>query len=736
MSGMGEDWQRHLVPMGDESGRGLLPEPFAKALLNGCGIAVPRGVIISPGRIDTAMRASGDLSGPFALKGYGPGIVHKSDVKAVRLNVAAGDLPGLARCMDMELRDQHLAPAGFLIEEMQPQGVELLLGMVVTPAGIPLLTLGLGGVLAEALDAVVSTVLPLERDDAEQLLDEFPGARLLRESRLDPAADRESLLRAVLVLAGPNGLLVRLIGDGLIEFEINPLMVSAGGAVAADARCIFSAVPAAVPVPAFDFNRLFKPTSIAVAGASRKGGRSMANRSLATYRNWGWADNLYAIHPTEKEIQGVPAYPSVRDVPGGRVDYMKVAVPAAAVPELVRQSAGRVSVAQIVTGGFGELSEAGRVLEQEMLDAARAGGIRIVGPNCIGTYCPAGRQSFRGGAAGIQGSVGMVSQSGGVAGDFINIAEAEGLAFSKVVSVGNSIDVTVAEVLEELVSDPETSIIGLYLEGVRDGGRLLKALRAASGRKPIVALVGGLTKAGGIAAVSHTGRLTSDSRTWDAIARSSGLFRVDTLEGLLGILLMHQRYPERLPDEALLIMGSGGGATTLAGDAAERAGVALPQFTPSALDKLAAVPMGIPKNLLNPLEVVIVSPESVSHTAGQVLEQLQDVQFFSDVVVHANMAAYYAYGDKASGVAPLLELIAELAALAGRPWRMALVLKNPSVVPGPDMDVLRSHCREARLPLFPSIEAAMVGVAALQHYSKYRRKVNSAGPKKVAWSEI
>ena len=225
--------------------------------------------------------------------------------------------------------EHRIFPSGFLVEEQSPAGVELLVGAVRGPFGVTV-TVGLGGVLAEVLDDVAVALAPLDRDGAEGLLDGFKGAVLLRGYRNAPAVDRDALVGLLLALAGPGGV---VLDHDIAELDCNPVIASSEGAVVVDARLVVRAVPEPVPGPGpvgLDMDALFAPRSIAVAGVSttRPG---FGNRALAAYRAFGWDDGLSVIHPTATEVDGVPAYPSPRDVPGG-VDYLLSAVPAPRAP--------------------------------------------------------------------------------------------------------------------------------------------------------------------------------------------------------------------------------------------------------------------------------------------------------------------------------------------------------------------------------------------------------------------
>ena len=323
-------------------------------------------------------------------------------------------------------------------------------------------------------------------------------------------------------IGGADGVLAR-IGPRLSEFEINPLIVTPHGVVAADARLVVArstpthegADPKPIPL-----DHLLRPRRIAVVGAStsRPG---FGNRALAALRDIGRVDDVWAVHPTATEIDGVPAVASAAMVPGG-ADYLLVAVPAATCASVIRDAAPHVGIAHVVSGGFGEVGPDGTTLESELRHAARESGVRVLGPNCMGVYSPAGRQAFQLNVSHEAGAVTVLSQSGGLAGDVVQLGASMGLRFHAIVSMGNCVDVTPGELLEAVGQQPETGVVGLYLEGSRDGAHIVSALRALRGRVPAVAMVGGLSTQGRGAVASHTGSLAGDRRIWDAICARPG----------------------------------------------------------------------------------------------------------------------------------------------------------------------------------------------------------------------
>jgi acyl-CoA synthetase (NDP forming) len=697
-----------------EHGRAAVPEHQVKAALAELGIRVPDG------RTTDSPAGAGDagagLVGPLVLKAWGPGLVHKSDVGAVRLGLDAGSVGAAALEMDRDLRARGITPAGFLVEEQQPPGVELIVGVLNRPDFGPVVLLGVGGTWTEVIDQAVVRLVPLDEAGAWEMLASFPGAPLLDGLRGAPPVDQAAIVSVLLAVAGPGGLAERL-GSELAELECNPVIATPKGAVVVDARLIHAEVsgdagPAPMsPAPSLDL--LFAPRTIGVIGASTSK-LAFGNRFLRGYTRRGWDSGLYAIHPQADEVEGVPAVPSVADIPGG-LDYLLVAVPAAACADVIRQAAGRVAFAQVMSGGFREEGASGARLEQELLVAARQAGVRVVGPNCMGIYSPKGRQTWQLRDPIEAGRVSVVSQSGGLAGDIIKGGEARGVLFSKLATVGNAVDVTPGELVEYFLEDPDTEVIGLYLEGARDGARLLSALRRARGRKPVTILVGALSTQGALAAASHTGSMTGDARVWDAISRATGTAVVKTLEELLGTLAFQQRYAATAvaDDPGVLIIGPGGGASILGADACDRAGLFLDPVAAAAQRTLRSLGYGAGTSVANPIEIGI-GPAAAADAFDPILDAILEAQPYPDVLLHFNVQSFYSQGD--TGCTRLVEMLERLAAV-DRPSRLAIVLRNLDCAPPADVAVVRNRAQGLGLPSFINFDEAMTAIRAAKLFT-------------------
>jgi acyl-CoA synthetase (NDP forming) len=519
--------------------------------------------------------------------------------------------------------------------------------------------------------------------------------------------DRDAVARTVFGLAR----FAADLGPALAEVELNPVI----GGVAADARLILrvdATADGAVARPPTDFGPLLAPRTVAVAGASTTK-ESFGNRFLAAYRDAGWTDGLYALHPTAEVVDGVPAVASPADVPGG-LDYLLVAVPAPACAPMVRAAAGHARFAHVISGGFRETGADDA--EADLLAAGREAGVRVLGPNCMGVFAPAGRQAFQLAAPREAGSVAVICQSGGLAGDIIKGGDVRGVRFRAVVTVGNAVDVTPGELLAHFLADPSTAVVGLYVEDPRDGRALVDALRGS--RKPVVALVGGLSGQGAAAVASHTGALASDRRIWDAVARATGLTVVDTLEGLLASLTYLQRWTGSPPAGAagppcdapsVLVVGPGGGASVLATDACDRAGLRVAKIGPELQTSLRAMGYGTGTSVANPVEIP-VGPVAPADGYHRLLEPVLAAQPYSDVLVHVNVQAYFSFGT--AGAARLVETIG---LFGSRPpaARMVIALRNLDTAPPAEAGAITRACVEAGIPATRTLDEAAVAIASL-----------------------
>lgn len=385
---------------------------------------------------------------------------------------------------------------------------------------------------------------------------------------------------------------------------------------------------------------LFAPRTVAVVGASSKGG-ALPNIFIRRIREFGYSGEIYPIHPAADEIDGLPAYKSLADTPKP-VDYAYIAISAAQIAGMLATANGRVRFAQVVSSGFGEVEE-GVTLQDELAAAARAGGMRLLGPNCLGIYTPRGRVTFTEIGPQEIGNAGIISQSGGLGTDIIRRGFSRGLTFSGLVTVGNCADITPSDLLEFYFADTQTRVIGMYIETAKDGRRLFEILRAAKASKPVVILKGGRTAQGLAAAVSHTGSLAGDDRAWVALSRQTGCVLVDTLDQFIDTLLIFQTLtpqPQH-PTQRVALFGNGGGTSVLATDYFARLGLNVTPFEKTTIDALAALRLPPGTSITNPVDCPV---GTLQQQEGRVAEKILDIIYGSAkpeaLVMHLNMSAF------------------------------------------------------------------------------------------------
>ena len=710
------------------AGRGALTESEGKALLARCGIDVPRSRVVAAA--EEAATAAAGLDGPFVAKVVSRDILHKSDAGGVAVGLADG--AAVAEAIREMARRPAIADAGvegYLVEEMAPAGLEVVVGAIRDPQFGPMVMVGLGGIFVEVLGDVSFRLCPVRPDEAAAMLDDLEGAALLDGARGSTAVSRGAIVDALLKIGGEGGLMLR--EAAIAEIDANPVIVTAGGAVAVDARVILrpAADAAATPGAAADrprddlpalerFRPLFHPRTVAVIGASATK-PTIGNTFIRRMRAFGYPGAIYPIHPKAAHVEGLPAYPSLGETPAP-VDYAYVAIGAERVPALLATAAGNVAFTQVISSGFRE--EGNADLEDRLVAAAHAGGTRLVGPNCLGTYSPRDRSlTFPIDAPTEPGRIGIVTQSGGLGTDIIKRGQWKGLGLSALVTAGNCADVGPADLVEYYLADDGTDAIGLYVEDIGDGRRLFDLLRGAARPKPVVVLRGGRSDLGRAAAKSHTGALAGDVRAWRALAAQVPVALVDTVDEFLDTLVALQYLtlrPER-PTASVALFGNGGGTGVLATDFFAERGLAVRRFDGAAKDALLALGLPPGTSVANPVDTPVITLQT---DEGRIANEILDIIYRharpDAVVMHLNLAAFVGR----AGVDPVDNLIGAAVAI-GRAYpgqaHFALALR---VDGSPELDDAKRRygglARDAGIPVFDELPEVARALAAVGHLER------------------
>lgn len=465
-----------------------------------------------------------------------------------------------------------------------------------------------------------------------------------------------------------------------------------------------------------NLDRLFMPRNIAIVGASPKVNTWVqGNNYIRGSINQGFKGKIYPVHPSGENILGFQSYKRVRDIPG-EVDLVIFAVPIKSVLEVMADCIEkRVQFVHLYTAGFSETGAAAAAeTEIKLLETARTNGIRILGPNCMGIYCPEGGLSFQSFYPNVTGPVGFFSQSGQLAGHFLMLGSANNLGFSKVVSFGNALDLKPHEFLSYLANDPKTEVIGSYLEGLVDGRRFFKMAQQTTRRKPLIVFKGGQTENGSRATKSHTAAIAGSNEIWKAMCRQAGIISVDSLQEMVCTISAFQK--EFMPrGNRIAVLGGAGGSSVTMTDLAEKEGLKVPCLSPESIQKLQELIPAAGHSVMNPLDLGMEAfqPTTISKMVSCLREDREiDALFFMQPI-----GVFFRFMGK-SGVRLMTELTLQINEQLQKP--LYLIVEKDDVFGGTEfINEVTERYQEAGLPVFPTFETAAKVMTNLWHYRQY-----------------
>ncbi|MBS3810217.1 MAG: CoA-binding protein [Desulfobacterales bacterium] len=352
-----------------------------------------------------------------------------------------------------------------------------------------------------------------------------------------------------------------------------------------------------------DMEKFFNPESIALVGVSRSGTRLGGLSFLSKFIESGYEGRLYPINAKAEDILGIKAWPDLASLPE-IPDLVIIAVGAPKVPDLIAECAEKgARHVHLLTAGFDETGTSeGKDLADNLVAACEKHGVLVIGPNCMGPYRPAARLTAWGAIPGLAGPLGIISQSGGMTQRLTEYTASLGLGVEKAVSVGNGSVTDTLDFLEAFGKDPAIRVIGIYLEGVSDGGRLLTLARDTGLDKPIVLLKGGETDAGARTAASHTGAMAGSSAVWEAVFRQANMISVHTMNEWVDAL-MACAFVGAPSSEGVFVLSGGGGTSVTAGDSFIREGLSVPQLSATAMQRLKELVPAAGSIAGNPLDL-------------------------------------------------------------------------------------------------------------------------------------
>jgi acyl-CoA synthetase (NDP forming) len=544
----------------------FLNEIEAKKMLSASGIAVAE-TLLATSKQD-AVKLSSKFGFPVVLKIVSPEIIHKSDAGGVKVGLQSA--AAVEKAYDDILASvgqkyPGIQIQGVAVQHMAPAGTEIIIGMSRDPIFGATLMFGLGGIFVEVLKDVSFRVTPVNKLDVSEMIKEIKGYKILTGYRNQPAVDipalEEMLLKVSKLVEGH---------PEIQELDLNPVLAYPDGAIAVDARINIdekwrpaSVVDSSQPGN-LDF--LFYPKSVAVVGASNNP-MSHGYDFMHHMLNFGYKGRLFPVSVKSSEIMGLPAYPSLDRIPGD-IEHVIYCINLEYMPDFLDRCAKKGVRSIHVFAAHG--AETGRAdakeLEATIKRKIKQYGIRLLGPNCMGVYCPDSGFSFFADAPKEKGSIGAIIQSGGSSTDIVRYGALRGLRFSKLISYGNALDINEMELLQYLCDDPQTKVIISFIEGLRGDGRaFLNLIRKTTLKKPFIVLKGGMSQAGARATMSHTASLAGSSRVWKTAVRQAGGIPVDDIDDLVNVAVAFNFLP-KIKGRRVGTGGSGGGRNTVSVD--------------------------------------------------------------------------------------------------------------------------------------------------------------------------
>ena len=464
-----------------------------------------------------------------------------------------------------------------------------------------------------------------------------------------------------------------------------------------------------------NLHRALHPRAIAVVGARQADDYSWL-RNMRTFDG-----PVYSVNIDEKEIPGIEAlgvtnYARLTEIPGP-VDFIVIAVPRRAAPFVLQDAIAKgVAGAAMFTAGFAETAEAeGIQLQQTIVDLAGASDIALIGPNCMGVYHPkVGIRNHQEQAAGEAGQVSFVSQSGTHAINFSLYGASQGLQINKVISYGNGVILDSPDYLEYLLQDADTTMIGMYIEGVRDGQRLFEVSKCLASEKPLLIWRGGQTLAGSRATASHTASLAQDANVWGALFRQTGAMRIDSLEEMVDTMKALQFLKPSSGRRLGLITMTGGPSVVLT-DAFAKQELEIPPLTDASYARFRAFFNIIGGSYKNPVDMGM--NWAGENFADIIRIMLDDPNI--DAVVN-DLPLTFLYRRMALRPGFKEHLFATFTAMRERYQKPLLAVVGLSPFEKEEVD-LRRELQDIGIPAFHSFERA---ARAFRHVSDYYRMRN------------
>ena len=681
----------------------VITEETAKGILSEYAISVPEFALVKD--VDSAVTEARRLGFPLVAKIVSPQILHKTDVGGVKIGLKDEESVKAAFNDMYDRLSKDYDVKGVLLEKMVPKGVEMIVGLQNDPQFGPVMMVGLGGIFTELFKDVSFRVLPLTKEDALEMIEELQGKMLLKGYRGSEPINMEILTNALLNI-GKLGYDISPYYDSI---DFNPVIVYPDSYYVADAKIILSEHPRYDVVSNIEPNStnmdlFFNAKSIALIGASPEMGK-IGNSVLETLVKHDYKGKVYPVNAKGyPEIMGIPAYKSLDDIKDP-IDVVIVTVDLKFVPDLLKICGDKsIHNVVIISGGGKELGGERAAIEQEVKELSSQLNIRIIGPNCIGMFNGENRLdcAFQGHDRMLRpknGNVAFLSQSGTIGIAFMEHSFPFGM--SKMVSYGNRSDVDEADMIWYLSEDPQTKVIGLYVEGLGDGRKFVNTAKKviSERKKPIVVFKNGRTTRGAKQAASHTGSLGGTYSVVKGAFSQNGIISVDSYDELVASLkaLSWQPVPE---GNRVAMVTNGAGPIIAAIDQFERLGLQVADLSEQSVKSFKSH---------YPATYVIGNPCDVTGSANADDYKFAIQTFMDDPNVDIVMPWFVFQDD------PLEEKIVEILAEFNKQGKKPILV---GALGGPFTQKMANRLEENNVPVYQSVNTWSIAASSLAKWAE------------------
>ncbi len=680
----------------------VITEEIAKGILSEYNISVPGFALVKD--VDSAVTEARKLGFPLVAKIVSPQILHKTDVGGVKIDLKDEESVKSAFNDMYERLSKDYDVKGVLLENMVPKGVEMIVGLQNDPQFGPVMMVGLGGIFTELFKDVSFRVLPLTKEDAMEMIEELQGKMLLKGYRGSEPVSMEMLTNALLNI----GKLGYDISPYFESIDFNPVIVYPDSYCVADAKIILSEQPkydvvSNVEPNSTNMDLFFNAKSIALIGASPEIGK-IGNSVLETLVKHDYKGKVYPVNAKGyPEIMGIPAYKSLGDIKDP-IDVVVVTVDLKFVPDLLKICGDKsIHNVVVISGGGKELGGERAAIEQQVKELSSQLNIRIIGPNCIGMFNGENRLdcAFQGHDRMLRpknGNVSFLSQSGTIGIAFMEHSFPFGM--SKMVSYGNRSDVDEADMIWYLAEDPQTKVIGLYVEGLGDGRKFVNTAKKVitERKKPIVVFKNGRTTRGAKQAASHTGSLGGTYSVVKGAFSQNGIISVDSYDELTASLkaLSWQPVPE---GNRVAMVTNGAGPIIAAIDQFERLGLQVANLSDESMKSFKSH---------YPATYVVGNPCDVTGSANADDYKFAIQTFMDDPNVDIVMPWFVFQDD------PLEEKIVDILAEFNRQGKKPILV---GALGGPFTQKMANKLEENNVPVYQSVNTWSIAASSLAKWS-------------------